>query len=81
MDMSQMPAIARTLKPELYDKIFWIWLSRRLGPGCRWYSWLMEQYGTPYEIFKMGEEELTEHLGMLGEKNVAALCDTNLDEA
>ena len=80
MNMNRMPG-GQSLRPELYDKIFWIWLSRCLGPGNKWYAWLMEQYGTPYEIFKMGEEEIMTDLSPLGEKDRRALCDKNLDEA
>lgn len=80
MNMNQTHG-RQTLRPELYDKIFWIWLSRCLGPGSKWYAWLMEQFGTPYEIFKMGEEEIMSDLMPLGEKDKRALCDKNLDEA
>ncbi len=72
---------ADRLKPELYDKIFWIWLSRRLGPGNKWYARLLEEFGTPYEIFKANEEEILTTLTMLGDRDRRALCDKNLDEA
>lgn len=82
MDMNHTD-IGRTvrLKPELYDRIFWIWLSRRLGPGSKWYGKLMDKFATPYELFKMNEEEIFSALGVLGERDCRALCDKNLDEA
>ena len=63
------------------DRLFWIWLSRRLGPGSRHYMALLDRFNTPYEVFEASEESLVEACPALTERDLAALADKNLDEA
>ncbi|MBO5898277.1 MAG: DNA-processing protein DprA [Clostridia bacterium] len=63
------------------DRLFWIWLSRRLGPGCRHYMALLERFHTPYEVFEASEDSLVEVCPELTARDLAALADKNLDEA
>ena len=63
------------------DRLFWIWLSRRLGPGSRHYMALLDRFHTPYEVFEATEEALAEACPALTERDLAALADKSLDEA
>lgn len=63
------------------DRLFWIWLSRRLGPGCKLYPALLDRFGTPYDIFNADDEEISATVPELDAKTRAILCDKNLDEA
>lgn len=63
------------------DRLFWIWLSRRLGAGCKLYPALLERFGTPYDIFNADDEEIAATFPELGAKTREMLCDKNLDEA
>ena len=63
------------------DRLFWIWLSRRLGPGSRHYVALLDHFNTPYEVFEASEETLAEACPALNARDLAALNDKNLDEA
>ncbi len=63
------------------DRLFWIWLSRRLGAGSRHYMTLLDRFHTPYEVFETSEESIAEACPTLGERDLAALADKSLDEA
>lgn len=63
------------------DILFWIWLSRRIGPGSKLYPVLLERFGTPYDVYNADEEEIASTMPELGERMKRALNDKNLDEA
>ncbi len=63
------------------DRLFWIWLSRRLGAGNSKYSMLLEHFGNPYEVYKAEEEELISALPELTPRECRALSDKDLSEA
>lgn len=63
------------------DVLFWIWLSRRIGPGSKLYPALLERFGTPYDLYKADEEEIVSVMPELSAKDRRALNDKNLDEA
>lgn len=63
------------------DRLFWIWLSRRLGAGCKLYPALLDRFGTPYDIFNADDEEIAATVPELDAKTREILCDKNLDEA
>ena len=69
------------MKIEQGDRLFWIWLSRRLGEGSRIYPELLERFISPYDIYKADEEELLSIMPNMSERVCRALCDKRLDEA
>ena len=69
------------MKTEQGDRLFWIWLSRRLGEGSKWYPILLERFGAPYDIFRADDEELAALMPEMSEKDRAKLCNKSLDEA
>ena len=40
------------------DILFWIWLSRRIGPVSKLYPALLERFGTPYDLYNADDEEI-----------------------
>lgn len=63
------------------DILFWIWLSRRIGPGSKLYPVLLERFGTPYDLYNADDEEIASTMPELSERMKRALGDKNLDEA
>ncbi len=63
------------------DVLFWIWLSRRIGPGSKLYPALLERFGTPYDIYNADDEEIAATMPELNERTRRTLNDKNLDEA
>lgn len=55
------------------DNIYWIWLAECLGPACRDLEPLVEQFGSPYEIFSAGESEYY-HVPGVSEETTEKLC-------
>ena len=73
-----------TVQPKLRERseqMFWIWLSLRLGPGCRQYPTLLERFGSAYDVFEAREERLRELLPELSDSQIRALSDKRLDQA
>ena len=63
------------------DYLFWIWYSRRLGPGNIWARKLLEIFNTPYEIFGADAEALAEAIPDLPPREREALGNKSLDDA
>ncbi len=63
------------------DILFWIWLSRRLGAGSKWYPALLERFGTPYDVYNAEDEDVATLMPELGLRERRALANKNLDEA
>ncbi len=61
------------------DTIYWIWLSERLGAGSKELLYLLENYSSPYEIYRADEDEI----GRLNikDRTKLALSDKNMNAA
>lgn len=63
------------------DAIYWVWLAECIGQGCRDLEALIEQFGSPFEIFSADESQLYRIPGV-SESTTERLCRPhNLDEA
>ena len=67
-------------KHEQSGRLFWIWLSTRLGAGNRLYPTLLEHFGSAYEVFEASEERLLEVLPELTPAQLRALTDKRLED-
>ena len=67
-------------KQEQTGRLFWIWLSTRLGAGNRLYPLLLERFGSAYEVFEASEERLLEVLPDLTPAQLRALTDKRLED-
>ena len=65
---------------EQRDRLFWIWLSERLGAASRDFRRLITLYENPYDIFHLEDVEL-ERIEGISERTVQALSDKSLHEA
>lgn len=63
------------------DILFWIWLSRRIGPASKLYPALLERFGTPYDLYNADDEEIAAVMPELSARNRRALGNKKLDEA
>ncbi len=70
-----------SLDKEGDDRLFWIWLSRRMGAGYPHYPALLEKFGSPYELYQVEEEEIAALLPELPAAQRRALCNKDLTEA
>ncbi len=55
------------------DNVYWVWLAECLGPACRDLEALLNQFGSPYEIFSAGESAYY-HIPGVSEKTAEKLC-------
>ncbi|MBR6708747.1 MAG: DNA-processing protein DprA [Clostridia bacterium] len=55
------------------DSIYWVWLAECIGPGCRDVEALIEQFGSPFEIFSADESQLYRIPGV-SESTTERLC-------
>lgn len=63
------------------EQMFWIWLSLRLGAGCRMYPLLLERLGSAYDVYEASEERLRELVPELSDAQLNALADKSLNDA
>ena len=66
---------------ERSEQMFWIWLSLRLGAGCRMYPLLLERLGSAYDVYEASEERLRELVPELSDAQLRALADKSLNDA
>lgn len=61
-------------------RVLWIWLASRHGVPARVTNMLLEQFGTPEQIYAADRDRLQQVMP-LQQAHVDALCDKSLDEA
>ena len=61
------------------NKLYWVWLSLRLGTASKEFAKLAGTMTDPYDIYRLSEEEI-EQL-KLGERAKQNLCDKSLTDA
>ena len=61
------------------DRLFEIWFALRCGPGNREFRPLLEQFGTPYDLYHADEAEIEQLPCSRGLRQ--RLCDKDLSEA
>lgn len=62
------------------DQVYWIWLSLKLKNQNSVFQYLLDLFGTPYDIYKLNEDELNRAIN-LSEIQKKMLLDKSLDEA
>ena len=58
--------------------LYWIWLARACGVASKNFVRLIERFGTPFEIYSLGEAEI-EYIEGIGNQLKLKLSDKNLE--
>ena len=62
------------------DKLYWVWMSQRIGTGNPSFLSLLDAFGTPYDVFRAEESELYSVEGV-SERVLNSLTDKSLNAA